>query len=142
MIEASPSERKQWLFETDHLKAQGRLRKSLDPPAHESLACGRIARVRRTDGPRKRLAGIWGTSPALLREDGDSDLTSCVRPGGAVPPDPWGYRPARPSPHRRGSGRAGCFNRRAEPVRDTRVPIEPRARPVPHSALCPVMRRT
>ena len=25
MIETAPSERKQWLFETDHLKAQGRL---------------------------------------------------------------------------------------------------------------------
>ena len=32
-IEASPTERKQWLFETDHLKAQGRWRESSDPRA-------------------------------------------------------------------------------------------------------------
>ena len=66
-IEADPSERKQWLFETDHLKAQGRLRERTSLRRNRIPGLRADARVRRTDGPRKRLAGIWGTSPALLR---------------------------------------------------------------------------
>ena len=139
-IEASPSERKQWLFETDHLKAQGRCEIAVRLScAIESLACGRIARVRRTDGPWKRLAGIWGTSPALLRGDGDSDLTSCVRPGGVVPPDPCGLEAglAEPSPSRFQSRRS--FRSQPRSLAGKPVPIEP-GTTASHSALCPVMR--
>ena len=70
------------------------------------------------------MSGDLGNLPSSAPRDGDSDLTSCVRPGGIVPPDPWGYRPARPSPHRRGSSRAGRVDPHARSRRDGPVPIE------------------
>ena len=138
-IEASPSERKQWLFETEHLKAQGGLRHC------HSLRRDRLPGLRaecpsaRNRRPLGAASGDLGNLPSSAPRDGDSDLTSCVGSGGIVPPDPLGFWPARPSPYRRGSCRDGCFDQAPSSHSLFRCRSSLRTT-VSHSALCLVMR--
>ncbi len=85
-------------------------------------------------------SGDLGNLPSFVPGDGDSDLTSCGRPGGVVPPDPWGDE-AR-------LGRAladavpvasDVLDRTPDPSRDGACGSS-RATNHSHSVLCPILR--
>ena len=91
--------------------------------------------------PSETISGELGNLPSFVPGNGDSDLTSCGRPGGIVPLDPWGIWPgsAEPPPTRFRSRR---LFRSARPIRSGRVRARSnRRRRCSHSVLCPIMRQ-
>ncbi len=140
-IERGHSERKQRLLETDHRRLRVCIPSLITFRRKRPLASGRIPRVRRIDGPCGAASGDAGELPSSLREDGDSDWTSCVRPARSHSARSLGVRPVRPRPRRCGSDRIGCSRLRDRPPWGRAGADRARDDRDSHSALCPIMRR-
>jgi len=111
------SEREQRVSETDHRRLRVSSQfdhicaKTLPAPPGVRPGRGESSAVR--GGERAR-----SSRPVSAPEDGDSDRTSCIRPAGIIPADPWRRARRPPAPMRLRSHRLPRPRGRSEAMTD------------------------